>query len=97
MIDTTVISGALAAIAFLITIIVQVTKDVIPIPTKAWVILVSVITTISLYIAGVCLSIIELNLAYIILAILSAFISAYVAMYGFDTFRELYNRFKPKY
>lgn len=94
MFDVTVISGGLAAIAFLITIIVQVTKDVIPIPTKAWVILVSVITTIGLYIVGCCLNVIELNVAYTILAIFSSFITAYIAMYGFDTLKELYNRFK---
>ena len=96
MIDITVISGALAVVAFLVTVIVQVTKDVVPIPTKAWVILVSLITIIGLYVAGVFLNLIEYNIAYIILALFSSFIIAYIAMYGFDTLKELYNRFKIK-
>ena len=94
MINITVISGVLAVIAFLVTIIVQVTKELIPIPTKAWVILVSLITTIGLYITSVYLHIIEYNIAYILLAVFSSFITAYIAIYGFDTLKELYDRFK---
>lgn len=94
MINVTVISGVLAVVAFLVTVIVQVSKDVIPLPTKAWVILVSLITTIGLYIASIYLHLIEYNTAYIILAVFSAFIVAYIAMYGFDTLKELYDRFK---
>ena len=94
MSNITVISGALAVIAFLVTIIVQVTKELIPIPTKAWVILVSLITTIGLYITSVYLHVIEYNVAYILLAVFSSFITAYIAIYGFDTLKELYDRFK---
>ena len=94
MSNITVISGALAVIAFLVTVIVQVTKELIPIPTKAWVILVSLITTIGLYITSVYLHVIEYNFAYILLAVFSSFITAYIAIYGFDTLKELYDRFK---
>ena len=93
-IDLNVILGLLMAAAFLVNIIVQLTKEYIPLPTKLWCILIAVSVVIALLFIGICLQIIELNAASILLSIFGSFIVAFIAMYGFDTFKELWIRFK---
>lgn len=94
MSDITVWLGVLMVLAFAVNIIVQMTKGFIPLPTKLWCIIVSgVIDVIALFGASEGGKI-HINGLTIILAIVGAFIVAYVAMYGFDTFKELWERFK---
>lgn len=88
------ILGAIMALAFVVNIIVQVTKEFIPLPTKLW----CVITAMAVVLGGVLALIagghLELSLLTVVLSILGSFIIAFIAMYGFDTFKELWERFK---
>ena len=86
--------GVLMVIAFAVNIIVQLTKEIIPLPTKLWVILVSATVILALLFAGVSFNVFKLSAGIIILSVIGSFVVAYVAMYGFDTLRELWLRFK---
>lgn len=86
--------GVLTVIAFAVNIIVQLTKEIIPLPTKLWVILVSATVILALLFAGVSFNVFKLSGGIIILSVIGSFVVAYVAMYGFDTLRELWLRFK---
>lgn len=93
-IDLNVILGIIMAASFLVNIIVQLTKGFIPLPTKLWCILTAVSVVMALLFIGISLQIIELGAASILLSIFGSFIVAFIAMYGFDTFKELWKRFK---
>ena len=86
---TLVIQGA-----FLTNIIVQLTKGIIPIPTKLWCIMVSVCICLCSYFSSFANGKCEINFSDAILIIGASFIVSYVAMYGFDTLKELWQRFK---
>ena len=92
--DLSTILGVIMAIAFLVNIIVQLTKGIIPIPTKLWCIIVSVFVMATLLFVAVSMQLIKFNACYIILSLFGSFIVAFIAMYGFDTFKELWERFK---
>lgn len=93
--NATTLLGILTVLAFIVNIIVQLTKELVPMPTKLWTIIVSiVVTVICTYIVGGCYEFIEFTPATVLLSIVGAFIVAYVAMYGFDTFKELWEKFK---
>lgn len=93
-IDMSVLCGVVAAVAFAVSVIVQLTKELLPIPTKLWVIIISFIVTMCTYAAAVSFGYAKLHLGLIILSVLGSFIVAYVAMYGFDTTKELWERLK---
>lgn len=94
MSDLTMWLGVLMVMAFFVNIVVQITKEFIHIPTKLWAILVSlIITTLSLC-AGVSWGWFKATVGMVILSFAGSFVIAYVAMYGFDTFKELWERFK---
>lgn len=86
--EALVVVGVLAA---LVSIIVEMTKDLLPksFPTKALVMIISLIITITSIIlfCGV-------NIQLIFGGIIGGFIVSYVSMYGFDTLKEIFNRFK---
>ena len=86
--------GIVMALAFVVNIIVQVTKEYIPVPTKAWCILVSATLILGCMLGLVACGHIKLNALSIILGMVGSFIIAFIAMYGFDTFKELWERFK---
>ena len=86
--------GVLTVIAFAVNIIVQLTKEIIPLPTKLWVILVSATVILALLFAGVSFDVFKLNAGMVILSVIGSFVVAYVAMYGFDTLKELWQSFK---
>lgn len=85
-------AGWLVGMAFIVNIIVQITKGFIPIPTKLWCIIVSV-SVMSLALLStktyhdVCVS-------DIFSSFVGSLVVAYVAMYGFDTLKELWQRFR---
>lgn len=93
-IDMSVLCGIIAVAAFVVSVIVQLTKDFIPMPTKLWVIIISLIVTACAYAAAVSLGYAKLHLGLIILSVFGSFIVAYIAMYGFDTAKELWERLK---
>ena len=90
----------IGALAFLVSLIVQVIKNVgffKRIPTDAVVIILSILLTMLLLLA--CTSFMGLAILwyYILAAIIAGFIVAYVAMFGWTKLYALYVRFKgPK-
>jgi len=91
--DLSTILGIVMAVAFLVNIIVQLTKGFIPVPTKLWCIIVSIVVMMAVLYAGISFCLIEPCSASIIFGIFGSFIVAFIAMYGFDTFKELWERF----
>jgi hypothetical protein len=94
MSELTLYLGLLMVLAFVVNIIVQMTKGFIPLPTKLWCIIVSAAVNIFALIGASSKGKIELSVLTVIFAIVGAFIVSYVAMYGFDTFKDLWERFK---
>ena len=86
--------GIVGILAGLTTIIVEILKQILPdsIPTKIVTIIVSFIITIVYTLVNIAIT-----PTAIINAIAESFIVSYVAMYGFDSLKEIFNRFKqPK-
>ncbi len=91
-----VIIGILGALAFTVSLITELLKDmpgIKKIPTKAFVILVSLIVTVAALLVYVSYAHIVLLWYYVTLAVFAAFVVAYIAMYGWDTLKELKDRF----
>lgn len=89
-----VLLGIVMLISFAVNIIVQLTKGFVPIPTKLWAIIVSAFVMIcTLYVAG-SMNMVHITPGLIIASLLGSFIVAYIAMYGFDTLKDLWQRFK---
>ncbi len=93
-IDISLVSLIVALLGFGVNIIVQITKEFMPIPTKLWTIIVSASLCIICYISGVSEGFFEAGISGALGCIVSSFFIAYCAMYGFDTFSELFERFK---
>lgn len=75
-----------------VNIIVEVIKRLIPVPTDIVVFIVSiVITVLALYIAASVMKITVMWYYAVGAVILGVFV-AYAAMFGFDKFKELYDR-----
>lgn len=87
-------SACLTALAFGVSIIVQLTKGYIKIPTKLWALTVSFLLCAVLSAAAISEGIIPLSFSCVAAAVLASFLVGYVSMYGFDTLKELWNRFK---
>ena len=94
MIDVTVLLGILMSLSFFVNIVVQITKEFIPIPTKIWTILISALTVVLALCIAKSFDLVEPTVGIVLLSLAGSFIVAYVAMYGFDTFKELWQRFK---
>lgn len=82
------------AITFVINIVVQLTKGFIPLPTKLWTITVSLVIVTIAFVAGTSYGLVAFSVGNAALVLPVSFVAAYVAMYGFDTTKELWNRFK---
>ena len=80
--------------AFLVNITVQLTKGYIPLPTKLWCIIVSIIVDMGVLWVGADYGIFKWSVSSILAFFFLSFIVAFVAMYGFDTFKNLWKRFK---
>ena len=93
-IDVSTVLGVIMALAFLVNIIVQLTKGIIPCPTKLWCILVSIAVMMGTLYAAISFHMIEASGVSVIFGLFGSFIVAYIAMYGFDTFKDLWERFK---
>jgi hypothetical protein len=73
--------------AFFVNIITQFTKSFVPIATKLYVIIVSFFVNLAFMLLGTF----KVNIQMVFL---SSFIVAFISMYGFDTLKELWERFK---
>ena len=83
-----------ALLSFGVNIVVQFTKDIVPIPTKVWTLLVSASLCIIAYMTSAGEGYTELNLRGVFLCLVSSLFVSYCAMYGFDTLKEMWQRFK---
>lgn len=91
-----VIIGILGVLAFAVSLIVEVLKElpgVKKIPTKAFVIITSLVVTVVALLIYVAYAGIPLLWYYVVLAVFAAFVVAYISMYGWDTLKELKDRF----
>lgn len=91
-----VVIGVLGALAFAVSLIVEVLKDlpgVKKIPTKLLVIAVALVVTVLALLIYLAYRHIILLWYYIVLAVFAAFVVAYISMYGWDTLKELKDRF----
>ena len=92
-IDFSALSGTVAVLAFGVNLIVQLTKEHVELPTKLWTLIVSATLCIVCLFTGIHSGKIGADLTSGALALAGSFVVAYVAMYGFDTFSDLWKRF----
>ena len=90
--DTIIIIFTLAA--FSVNVIVQMTKAYIPIPTKLWCMAVSILINMGILWACADMGILKWNFANVFVFFFSSFLLSFISMYGFDTFKEMWQRFK---
>lgn len=85
------IIGALGLLEIIVTIITEVLKNILPqnFPTKALVLIVSLMVTITFTLIFGTISV-----KSIFIGIVGSFAVAFISMYGWDTFNELIVRFK---
>ncbi len=94
--NTVLILGVMGVLAFIINAVVEMTKDlpvIKKLPTKAYVLIVAIVCCIAAVIIYTAVNHITLLWYHIILAFFAAFIIGYLAMYGWDTLKELWDRF----
>ncbi|MEI3577909.1 MAG: hypothetical protein V8Q07_05605 [Acutalibacteraceae bacterium] len=92
----TVIIAAISALAFVVSVITQVTKSIAffsKIPTQLEVVVLSVIITPAAYIAYAQYNYMQLHWYMIAASIIAAFFVAFVAIFGWEKFCTLYRRF----
>ena len=95
--NAVVIMGIMGFLAFIINIIVEMTKELPVIkkmPTKAYVLLISIAVCVLAMIIYAAVTSMQLYWYYVVLAVFGAFIIGYLAIYGWDTLKELYDRYK---
>lgn len=88
----------LGILAFFVSLITEMTKELVgikKIPTKLYAMLVSLVVTLSLFFVYVSYTHIIFYWYYIIVCIFAAFVVAYISIYGWETFNELWKRFVP--
>lgn len=83
--------GMAGVLAAMTSIVVQVLKNILPkeIPTKILTIIVAMLITIGYVVVAETISI-----GSILLAIFGGFVVAFIAMFGFDSFKETLERFR---
>lgn len=95
--NMTTILAVIGALAFMVSVITQVFKGVgvlAKIPTDILVFVLSIGMTVTAFVAY--MQYIQQTIIWymILAAILAGFLVAFVAMYGWEKFAELWNRFK---
>lgn len=85
--------GIVGGLAGVVSIITQVLKNILPskIPTKLLVFIVSLLVTFLFVLTSY-----SINVKMIILSSLGSFVVALVSMNGWDTVKEIFERFKYK-
>lgn len=96
-INLTTLIMVIAVLAFIVSVFTEVTKDINilkKIPTDLQVLTVSVLLTVLSYFAYVSYSNAKVIWYYIVGSIIIGLFVAFVAMYGWDKFSQLWDRFK---
>lgn len=90
------LTGAIATGAFIVSLIIQLIKD-LPllkkVPTQLVVIILSIIISEIAYGSFTAINHTTAQWYMVIAAMLAGFIIAYIAMYGFDNLKKLWDRF----
>jgi len=97
VLNTSKILALIGGLSFIVTVIIEVIKNVKfleKVPTQLVTIIVSILICTIGYIAYASYSGMLITWYYIFAAFISSFVVSYVSMFGFDTLKELYDRFK---
>ena len=83
--------GTIGILAAIVSIITELFKNIIPqaFPTKALVMIISLIITLGFIIIFCAISV-----KMIVFGIIGSFVVAFISMYGWDTFKEIIIKFK---
>ena len=83
--------GAIGILAAIVSIFTELFKNIIPksFPTKAFVMITSLIITL-----GFILIFCTISIKMIAFGIIGSFVVAFISMYGWDTFKEIIIKFK---
>jgi hypothetical protein len=87
----------IGTLAFIVSVITEVTKQlplISKVPTDFQVIILSVVLCVGAYLAYSSYAGLVIVWYYIAAVLVAAFMVAFVAMYGWDKFTQLWNRFK---
>lgn len=87
----------LGVAAFVVSAIVELTKDLgilKKLPTKTWAIVVSLVVCVSAYFAYAGYKGLSVVWYEVFTTIVASFLVAYISTYGWDTFNQLWTRFK---
>ena len=86
------------ALAFFVSIITQLTKEFVikAIPTKLYVLILSVVTTMLSVLCYFSYKSVEIKLYLVVGSFALGFIVAFIAVYGWEEFKELKDRFMKK-
>lgn len=96
VIDGVALTSMVGVIAFVVSAIVEVTKGIKPfslMPTQLWCMIVSAVTCVVAYFGYCAWAGIAAVWYMAFAAFIVSFIIAYIAMYGWDTVKDLYDRF----
>lgn len=96
IIDGVAVTSVIGVIAFIVSAIVEITKKLKPfslMPTQLWCMIVSVVVCVAGYFGYCAYAGIKAVWYFAVAAVIVSFIVAYIAMYGWDTLKELYDRF----
>ena len=94
--DGIAVISVIGTIAFIVSLIVELTKKIKPfslIPTQLWCIIVSAVLCVTGYIAYSIYAGLPLIWYLAGDAFIASFIVAYIAMYGWDILKALYDRY----
>lgn len=88
----------IGALSFFVSIIAQLTKEFIPkvIPTKLYVLILSVAVTVTAVLSYLSYKAVDIKLYLILGSLAMGFVVAFIAVYGWDEFKELKDRFMKK-
>lgn len=90
--------SVVGVLAFFIAIVTQLTKEFIPkvIPTKLYVLVLSVVVTVTAVLCFLSYKAVEIKLYTVLGSFALGFIVAFIATYGWSEFKELKDRFIHK-
>jgi high-affinity Fe2+/Pb2+ permease len=95
-VNAVVAVAVIAALAFVVSAIIEVIKNIGPlakVPTDIVVVIVAVIVTVAALFVYAAILGIMLPWYYIVIAVVCGFIVAYIAMYGWDKINALWQRY----
>lgn len=99
VIDISTLMMAVGVLAFLVSVITQVTKGLSflnKIPTQLQVIVLSIVLSVIAYFSYTSFYVVKIEWYMVVGTVIGGFIVAFVAMFGWEKLSSLYSRFKKK-